>query len=161
MGIKKASEAARSMGTERTMADANQNVIDAAMEAANSPIDNQAADEYSTPLQIAGVFIIIVASISGMGLSYPFGWIKSKGGMREGGSSEWIFGIALELLKGCGLGVIICTSLIHLIGEAYEPFEESGMAETYEQWPMVFAMIGMFIMAILEFFHHRFEARAR
>ena len=128
---------------------------------ATNPIDNQDADVYNTPLQIAGVFIIIVASISGMGLSYVFGWIKSKGAMREGGSSEWIFGIALELLKGCGLGVIICTSLIHLIGEAYEPFEESGMAETYEQWPMVFAMIGMFIMAILEFFHHRFEARAR
>ena len=35
------------------------------------------------------------------------------------------------------------------------------MAESYEQWPMVFAMIGMFIMAILEFFHHRFEARSR
>jgi len=104
---------------------------------ATSPIDNQDADVYNTPLQIAGVFIIIVASISGMGLSYVFGWIKSKGAMREGGSSEWIFGIALELLKGCGLGVIICTSLIHLIGEAYEPFEESGMAETYEQWPMV------------------------
>jgi len=143
------------------MADANQNVIDAALEAASSPIDNQAADEYSTPLQIAGVFIIVAASISGMGLSYLFGWIKSKGGMREGGMTESIFGMTLEVLKGCGLGVIICTSLIHLIGEAYLPFEQSGMADTYEQWPMVFAMVGMFIMAILEFFHHRFEARSR
>lgn len=138
-----------------------ENILAADEVMATDPVDNQDADVYNTNLQIAGVFIIVVASISGMGLSYLFGWIKSKGGMREGGSSEWIFGIALELLKGCGLGVIICTSLIHLIGEAYEPFEESGMAETYEQWPMVFAMIGMFIMAILEFFHHRFEARSR
>merc|ERR1711977_715968 len=137
MGSKRRAKRREAKSTERTMADANQNVIDAALEAASSPIDNQAADEYSTPLQIAGVFIIVAASISGMG--------------------ESIFGMTLEVLKGCGLGVIICTSLIHLIGEAYLPFEQSGMADTYEQWPMVFAMVGMFIMAILEFFHHRFE----
>ena len=139
----------------------NENILAADEVMASDPVDNQDADVYNTNLQIAGVFIIVVASISGMGLSYLFGWIKSKGGMREGGSSEWIFGIALELLKGCGLGVIICTSLIHLIGEAYEPFEDAGMSEIYEQWPMVFAMVGMFLMAILEFVHHRLEFRSR
>ena len=99
-----------------------ENILAADEVMATDPVDNQDADVYNTNLQIAGVFIIVVASISGMGLSYLFGWIKSKGGMREGGSSEWIFGIALELLKGCGLGVIICTSLIHLVSSIFLSF---------------------------------------
>ena len=42
--------------------------------------------------------------------------------------------VTLQGLRGCGVGVIISTALIHLIGEAYEPFEDSGLAEYYDQW---------------------------
>merc|ERR1712224_36221 len=59
-----------------------ENILAADEVMATDPVDNQDADVYNTNLQIAGVFIIVVASISGMGLSYLFGWIKSKGGMR-------------------------------------------------------------------------------
>ena len=113
-----------------------------------------AEDAYDVNLQAAGVFIIMAASVLGMGLSYAFGSDAQA-------PSNGLLYLSLQMLKGCGVGVIISTALIHLIGEAYEPFEDAGMSEIYEQWPMVFAMVGMFLMAILEFVHHRLEFRSR
>ena len=113
-----------------------------------------AEDAYDVNLQVAGVFIIMAASVLGMGLSYAFGSDAQA-------PSNGLLYLSLQMLKGCGVGVIISTALIHLIGEAYEPFEDAGMSEIYEQWPMVFAMVGMFLMAILEFVHHRLEFRSR
>ena len=67
-----------------------------------------------------------------------------------GGGTEKALNAIEITLKGCGVGVIISTALIHLIGEAYEYFEDAKWSETYEQWPMVFAMGGMFAMSVLE-----------
>mmetsp|Transcript_2496 Transcript_2496/g.9160 ORF Transcript_2496/g.9160 Transcript_2496/m.9160 type:complete len:367 (-) Transcript_2496:206-1306(-) len=113
-----------------------------------------AEDAYDVNLQVAGVFIIMAASVLGMGLSYAFGSDAQA-------PSNGLLYLSLQMLKGCGVGVIISTALIHLIGEAFEPFELSGFDELYPAWPMVFAMIGMFAMAILEYIHHRLEMRSR
>jgi len=122
--------------------------------------EESASDGYNLSLQIGGIFIIIATSFVGMGLAYVMDYVKKR---MKGAESSWVRGldVSLDCLRGIGVGVIISTALIHLIGEAYEPFEDSGLAESYEQWPMVFAMIGMFLMSVVEFFHHRVEAKSQ
>lgn len=115
-------------------------------------------DPYNLSLQIGGIFIIIATSFLGMGLSLVFDALKKR--EHFGGGTEKALNAIEITLKGCGVGVIISTALIHLIGEAYEYFEDAKWSETYEQWPMVFAMGGMFAMSVLEYVQHRIETTA-
>jgi len=59
----------------------------------------------------------------------------------------------LIFLKGLGVGIIISVALVHLINEAYDPFTDAGWIsdDTYDAWPMVFAIIGILLMAMIEF----------
>ena len=138
----------------RTVLQATGDIMEAALNQTEKELEAYEEDPYDLGLQIGGVFIIMAASIAGMVTSYLFGSDADC-------DRKSALYLILTLMRGVGVGVIICTALIHLIGEAYEPFEDAGMSEIYEQWPMVFAMVGMFLMAILEFVHHRLEFRSR
>jgi len=111
---------------------------------------------YDLGLQIVGLFAIIVASFIGIVLSFVFEWA----GKRVNATTKASMDIFMVLMRGAGTGVLISTALIHLIGEAYEYFEDAGWDEGYEQWPMVFAMVGIFVMALLEFANLRIGARS-
>lgn len=138
----------------RTVLQATEDIMEAALNQTEKELDAYEEDPYDLGLQIGGVFIIMAASIAGMGTSYLFGSDADC-------DRKSALYLILTLMRGVGVGVIICTALIHLIGEAFEPFELSGFDELYPAWPMVFAMIGMFAMAILEYIHHRLEMRSR
>lgn len=152
-------------------------VVDFNMDASNDK------DVYNLGLQIVGLFAIIVASALGCGMVFVFEWLHRKYGsehaMKEvtdapaapgAGHSidersmnptttiDKVLSMILYSLRGIGCGVIISTALIHLIGEAYESFEEIGWADIYEQWPMVFSMAGMYLMSLAEFFEMRVQA---
>ncbi len=177
---------------------------------------------YNLSLQIAGIFILILTSFLGMSLAFLMEHLKERRGGKSAAAS-WqarALHVTVVALRGIGVGVIISTALIHLIGEAYvsrvnsphstlhslplpphtslslssspsalrltvcllsrgglvrpsflgpaggrarenqEYFKETAFGEVYEQWPMVFAMAGMFVMSLLEFLHHRVDAKA-
>ena len=117
-------------------------------------------DNYSVPLQIGGLFMVIATSFLGIALAVFLDWLRARYNGKAS-LTEMILQQTLSGLRGVGAGVIISTALIHLIGEAYEPFEDSGFSELYEQWPMVFAMLGLFVMALLEFFHKRLHSQSQ
>jgi len=77
-------------------------------------------DPYNLSLQIGGIFIIIATSFLGMGLSLVFDALKKREHFKVGTPAEKALNAIMITLKGCGVGVIISTALIHLIGEAYE-----------------------------------------
>jgi zinc transporter 1/2/3 len=128
------------------------------MDQDQDPVEVEADAPYNLSLQISGIFIIIGTSFLGMMLAFVFEKLHKKSG--KGSTFHTVLLYLLQGLRGCGVGVIISTALIHLIGEAQEPFEDAGFNEIYEQWPMVFAMAGMFLMALLEFLHHRIEVKS-
>ena len=115
---------------------------------------------YNVNLQIAGIFIIMATSFCGMMLAFIMDHIDKRAMNKKQSGARTTMHLIIQLLRGTGVGVIISTALIHLIGEAYEPFEDSGFSEIYEQWPMVFAMAGMMLMAVLEYIHHHFDRKS-
>ena len=123
-------------------------------------LDADADDSpYNLSLQIGGIFIIIATSFLGMMLAFVFEKLQKKNS-GKGSTLETVLMYCIQCLRGIGVGVIISTALIHLIGEAYESFDDAGLSEIYDQWPMVFAMTGMFLMAMLEFLHQRVNVKA-
>mmetsp|Transcript_16016 Transcript_16016/g.34667 ORF Transcript_16016/g.34667 Transcript_16016/m.34667 type:complete len:307 (-) Transcript_16016:1505-2425(-) len=108
--------------------------------------DNAADDVYDTKLQVVGLFLIIAVSFLGMCVAFGFRRLGSAGGCRIA---------SMVFLKGLGIGVIVCTACIHLINEAFEDFEDAGWSEDYESWPFVFALIGVLLSAMFEFYSER------
>lgn len=111
--------------------------------------------KYNYALQGAGLVIVASASALGAGFSY---WIAHA--KRHGGKELVFVAKLLSLLKGMGTGVAISTALIHLIGEAYDGFEAAGWSCIYDSWPMVFALIGIFLIAFSEFMARRMHAES-
>mmetsp|Transcript_36255 Transcript_36255/g.58043 ORF Transcript_36255/g.58043 Transcript_36255/m.58043 type:complete len:306 (+) Transcript_36255:49-966(+) len=108
--------------------------------------DNVDDDVYDTKLQVVGLFLIIAVSFLGMCVAFGFRRLESKSGCRVA---------SMVFLKGLGIGVIVCTACIHLINEAFEDFEDAGWSEDYESWPFVFALIGILLSAMFEFYSER------
>mmetsp|Transcript_44160 Transcript_44160/g.70621 ORF Transcript_44160/g.70621 Transcript_44160/m.70621 type:complete len:321 (-) Transcript_44160:1418-2380(-) len=102
--------------------------------------------EYSVNLQVIGLFVVMLVSFLGMGVSFQ---ISKLGAHRPG------WEIFLVLLKGLGVGIITSTACIHLINEASENFEQAGWAEGYNAWAFVFALFGLLIISVVEFYSHR------
>ena len=112
----------------RTVLQATEDIMEAALNQTEKELDAYEEDPYDLGLQIGGVFIIMAASIAGMGTSYLFGSDADC-------DRKSALYLILTLMRGVGVGVIICTALIHLIGEAFEPFELSGFDELYRRGP--------------------------
>ncbi|GBG30418.1 Zinc transporter 8 [Hondaea fermentalgiana] len=98
-------------------------------------------EDYNVNEQVGGLFAIIVASGVGLLLSFALGQAG-----RLGCSAGVIVGLVL-LLKGIGCGVVVTTATIHLINEAGEYFEDAGW-DSYEAWPFVFALSGIYVSAV-------------
>ena len=107
---------------------------------------------YNVGTQVGGMLGMILVSMLGMASSLLL--------HRLGGGGEKV-GATLLLLKSVGVGVVICTSLIHLINEASEYFENAGWADNYEAWPMVFAIVGIYGSATLDFVSGRRSVQKR
>jgi len=112
--------------------------------------------DYNVALQGAGIAIVAAASALGASVSF---WIAHA--KQRGGKELVCLARLLTLLKGLGTGVCISTALIHLIAEASDNFgpepEGNNWSEItgYDSWNMVFALIGILLMGIAEFFTRR------
>eukprot|EP00512_Aurantiochytrium_limacinum_P004246 CAMPEP_0171496858 /NCGR_PEP_ID=MMETSP0958-20121227/6939_1 /TAXON_ID=87120 /ORGANISM="Aurantiochytrium limacinum, Strain ATCCMYA-1381" /LENGTH=318 /DNA_ID=CAMNT_0012031015 /DNA_START=152 /DNA_END=1108 /DNA_ORIENTATION=- len=106
-------------------------------------------DEYNQPLQIAGLFIIMVASAMGFALSAALHSAHKLGccGLKP-------IVALIVLLKGLGCGIVVTTATIHLLNEAPEYFEDAGW-DGYESWQWVFALAGVFISSLGDMMQRR------
>jgi len=108
------------------------------------PHHNQ--ENYSIGMQVAGMFIIVIASILGMVLSFGFAKLKNQA------KAAYL----LLFFKSIGCGIIVSTAMIHLVNEASHRFHDStGIWKEYDAWQFVFAQIGILMMAIIEFCNSR------
>jgi zinc transporter 1/2/3 len=115
--------------------------------------DEHGVEEYNVNLQVAGLFVVIAASMLGIVMSYLLA--------RQGGKESWAnsagFRSVIVFVKGVSVGVILSVALVHLIGHASHGFEDNGWNE-FESWPYVFVMVGIYMMAALDLMGQRFAA---
>ncbi len=117
------------------------------------PVDEPAdgASDYDAGLQVAGLFLVIAASILGIVSSY----VLARQSVKPGRAESSALAAAVVFVKGLSVGVVISVALVHLISEAYEGFEGAGW-DSFGAWPMVFVMIGIYVMAAFDLVGQRF-----
>ncbi|KAK0613564.1 hypothetical protein B0T14DRAFT_569595 [Immersiella caudata] len=102
--------------------------------------------EYNIPLRIGLLFAILVTSSFGV-----FAPILLARYLPSAGKST------LVILKQFGTGVIISTSLVHLLTHAQLMFSNECLGElTYEATAAAVAMAGLFLSFLVEYLGHRF-----
>ena len=84
----------------RTVLQATEDIMEAALNQTEKELDAYEEDPYDLGLQIGGVFIIMAASIAGMGTSYLFGSDADC-------DRKSALYLILTLMRGVGVGVII------------------------------------------------------
>ncbi|KAM9959456.1 hypothetical protein ACTFIR_000532 [Dictyostelium discoideum] len=101
--------------------------------------------EYTRPLHIGAIFIILVASFIGTGLPILATNIKKF----QIPNYLIIFG------KSIGIGVILACSLIHMLQPAVEslssPCLPESFTEDYEAYPYLFALLAGIVMHFFDF----------
>lgn len=103
---------------------------------------------YNQPLQIGGVFIVMAASAMGILLPY----VIYKCGMQHSPAVQ----LSLLFMKLIGVGVVISTGFIHMLGDAADSFSRDENPDLppifdYDAWVYVFAIFTMFCMGIFDF----------
>ncbi len=109
--------------------------------------EGDAGGEYNVGLQVAGVFILIAASVLGIVSSYVLARRHGRDGLA---GTTGALAVAVVFVKGLSCGVVISVALVHLISEAYELFAAVPGWDTFQPWPMVFTMVGIYVMAVIE-----------
>jgi len=121
----------------------------------NLGLVEEEASEYNLSLQIGGIFIILFASALGVILPlilYFFGVQNNK-----------TIQTALLGVKTCGVGIIIATGFIHMLGDASEQLsasEENSLPKPfveYEAWSYALAMLAIFLCALADFISLRVD----
>ena len=107
--------------------------------------------EYDVGLQVAGLVIVVAASILGIMSSY----VLARQSARAGRAESSLLAAAIVFVKGLSCGVVISVALVHLVSEAYEGFEGAGW-DSFGAWPMVFVMLGIYVMAAFDLVGQRF-----
>lgn len=102
---------------------------------------------HNVGLQVAGVFILMAASVLGIVSSYVLARRHGRDGLA---GTSGPLAVTVVFVKGLSCGVVISVALVHLISEAYELFESVPGWDTFQPWPMVFTMIGIYMMAVIE-----------
>lgn len=103
---------------------------------------------YNLNLQIGGIFVILAASALGVILPLLLYFL---GVQRNPVVETTLLGV-----KTCGVGIIICTGFIHMLGDASSQLsrtENPDLPEIfdYEAWDSVFAIIAIFLCAVADF----------
>lgn len=104
--------------------------------------------EYNLSLQIGGIFIILAASALGVILPLLLYFF----GMHNNQTIQTV----LLGVKACGVGIIICTGFIHMLGDASEQLSRAENPELpevfeYECWASALAMLAIFLCALADF----------
>ncbi|KAN0055439.1 hypothetical protein ACTA71_008550 [Dictyostelium dimigraforme] len=101
--------------------------------------------EYTKPLHIGAIFIILVASFIGTGLPILATHIKRLK----------IPNYAIIFGKSIGIGVILACALIHMLQPSVESLSSSCLPESftegYEAYPYLFALLAGIVMQFLDF----------
>jgi len=111
-------------------------------------IGNEATEPYNLPLQIGGIFVILAASALGVILPLLLYFLGLK--------HNAFFETTLLGVKTCGVGIIICTGFIHMLGDAGEQLSREEHPDLpavfdYEAWSYVCAMFAIFSCALADF----------
>jgi zinc transporter 1/2/3 len=114
-------------------------------EADEAQCDLTALENYNLGLQIASVFIVLAASLTGSILPALTEKTVDKAKRKQ----------ALALFKVFGGGIILSTALVHMLGPSMEIFGNPCIPEafkTYPSWAPVFALAGVLISQLLRSF---------
>jgi zinc transporter 1/2/3 len=82
-----------------------------------------------------------------VGSSYALARYHGRGGLA---GTSGVLPAVIVFVKGLSCGVVLSVALVHLISEAYELFEGVPGWDTFQPWPMVFTMVGIYSMAVIE-----------
>jgi zinc transporter 1/2/3 len=108
---------------------------------------------YNVSQQVGGLFLVIAASVLGIVSSY----VLARQGDKANCANSRAMAAAIVFVKGLSCGVVISVALVHLVSEAYEGFESAGWGD-FGAWPMVFVMVGIYMMTAFDLIGHRFYA---
>lgn len=100
--------------------------------------------EYNTPLSVAAIFIILIASLVGAGLPGAFSL-----------SSRSEFTTIVKILSYAGAGVLLSTAFIHLLLPSYEALASPCLPDSwlnrYPSWAFLFCVITIAMIQIADF----------
>lgn len=105
--------------------------------------------DYDLKIHLAGIFIILVVSGSGVFGSLFLGHLKDP--------PQWAK-VALQLSKMFGIGVIAGTAWIHLLPEAFNQFSNPCLEGEWKvlgpSWVGIFGLLAAFMVQLLEMAGH-------